>query len=100
MESVNGQVRKNVLLDKFFVYVKKIEEEKILKRKKNALLKEVFAAKSEFNSIKENLKLICDNDAKEYCIYRLKAAEVNLNRYIKLLKKENLRFSPFEEEAL
>ncbi|MBR4874820.1 MAG: DUF2508 family protein [Clostridia bacterium] len=100
MQSVTGQVRHTKLTEKFFEYVKKIEVEKAKQKEKKTLLNELIAAKSEVDSIKGNLKLVTDRDAQEYCIYRLKAAELNFNRYIKLAKALGLSCLPFKEEVL
>lgn len=99
MESVTGQVRRMKFTEKLFEYVRKTREDKEIKREREAFLSEMSAAKSEFDSIRQNLNLITDADAKEYCIYRLKAAELNFNRYIKLAKSIHLT-SMFTEEIL
>lgn len=100
MESVTGQVRRIKITEKLFEYVKKAKEDKELKQERDAFLSEMSAAKSEFDAIRQNLNLITDADAKEYCIYRLKAAELNFNRYIKLAKSIHLTSLPFSEETL
>lgn len=100
MESVTGQVRRVKFTGKISEQIKKTKKEKEQKRKTEALLCEMSAAKTEFNSIRKNLNMITDTDAKEYYIYRLKAAELNFNRYIKLAKSTHLTSLPFTEEAL
>lgn len=100
MESVTGQVRRIKITEKLMEYVRKTKEEKELEREREAFLSELSAAKLEFDSIRQNLNLITDADAKEYCIYRLKAAELNFNRYIKLAKSIHLTSLPFLEETI
>lgn len=100
MESATGQVRQIKITEKLSEYVKKSKKEKEQQQEREAFLSEMSAAKSEFHSIRENLNLITDTDATEYCIYRLKAAELNLNRCIKLAKALRLTSLPFTEDAL
>lgn len=100
MEPVTGQVHRTKLSEKVLDHVRKNKEEKAHTKERQAFLSEMLAAKSEFDSIRQNLNLITDADAKEYCIYRLKAAELNLNRYIKLAKSIQLTSAPFSEELL
>lgn len=100
MESVTGQVRKIKFAEKWSDYVKKTKHEKKHEQELALFYNELSAAKSELNSIRQNLDLITDTDAKEYYIYRLKAAELQLNRYIKLAKSLGLISEPYAEETL
>lgn len=58
------------------------------------------AAQSELNTVRSNLNCSFDTDDTEINIYRLKAAELNFNRHIKLAKAASLSVSPFREESL
>ena len=100
MQSVTGQVRHTKLTEKFFNYVKKTEAQKVGRKEKKTLFKELLDAKYEVDLIKGNLKMISDSDTAEYCIYRLKAAELNFNRYIKLARNAGLSRLLFKEEVL
>ncbi len=100
MESVQGQVRLIKTTFKLSEYVKRLKEEKSKKQKTASFLVELKSAKSEVDTIKRNLNLITDLDAKEYCIYRLKAAELNLNRYMKQAKAVHAFSAPLWEESV
>ena len=106
MESAMGQVstpkkekKKRftcVLLD----LVKKTKEEYLSEKERQRFLSSVISAKSEFDLISKNLNFITDEDTKEYCIYRLKAAELNLNRHIKRAKSAQITQAPFVEDVI
>ncbi len=100
MNSPAGQVLKMRLTEKVFGYIKKAKDEKIQLQAQNALLKELLAAKKEYFTLKQNLELITDESAKEYCIYRFKAAQLNLARYIKLAKNMQMEAIPDVEGLL
>ena len=90
MNSVTGQVPLFKLTEKWLDFVRKTKEEKLQVQNQRAFLKEMLAAKTEFDLLLHNLNFITDEGAKECCIYRLKAAELNLNRYIKFAKKNQM----------
>ena len=100
MNSSAGQVLKMRLTEKVFGYIKKAKDEKTLLQEQNALLAELLAAKKEYFTLKENLELITDDSAKEYCIYRFKAAQLNLSRYMKLAKNMQMEAIPDLEGML
>lgn len=100
MESVTGQVRHIKAAEKVFDYIKRIKSERETEEKIRAFFKEFSAAKTELYTIRQNLNLITDTDAKEYCIYRLKAAELNFNRYFKLAKTISITADSQTEEVL
>lgn len=100
MESALGQVRPFNPMEKFKNLVQKTNEEKEKHQNTKMFLSELLQAKSEYEDIRQNLNLITDSDAKEYCIYRLKAAELNFNRYLKLAKSMGLTAAIFSEESL
>ncbi len=86
MDSVTGQVQRVKLAEKWLDYVRKTREEKLHAKNLRTFTAEMIAAKAEFDTLRHNLNFVTDESAKEYCIFRLKAAELNFNRYIKLAK--------------
>ncbi len=103
MQSVTGQAKNEKRekgLSSFLHFFKTARMPKETSQSRNELFAALLSAKSETDSFRKNLDLIADEDAKEYCIYRLKAAELNLNRQIKLAKKHAFTYSPFEEDTL
>ena len=106
MESAMGQVsetkkeKKPKLAEKLLQLVKKTREEHLSEKERRQFLSSVISAKSEFDLLSKNLNFITDADTKEYCIYRLKAAELNLNRHIKRAKAAHITQSPFTEEII
>lgn len=87
-------------LSSLFHFLKNFPFAKPNDNARNETLSALLSAKSETDSFRKNLDLVSDEDAKEYCIYRLKAAELNLNRQIKLAKTQSLTYSPFGEDTL
>lgn len=59
-------------------------------KQKNALLSALSASRAELETIRNHLHFVTDTDSTEICIYRLKAAELDLNRRIKLAKADLL----------
>lgn len=106
MESAMGQVqgtkkeKKTKFTEKLMQLLKKTKEEQRRERERRQFLSAMISAKSEFDMIRKNLNFVTDADTKEYCIYRLKAAELNLNRHIKRAKSARITQSPFAEEII
>ncbi len=100
MEFVAGQVKSSKCKKGRFSFLNFWKGQAEIAKKENALFSALLSAKSETDAFRENLNVVADEDAKEYCIYRLKAAELNLNRHIKLAKNAHLTHTPFEEESL
>ncbi len=100
MNTIAGQAEKIKLFEKFSEFVKRTKEEKQKKENITLFSSEISAAKSRLNTIKRNLELADDRDTKEYCIYRLKAAELDFNRHLKYAKENNLSLSPAPEETI
>ena len=100
MNTVTGQVQKIKLYEKFTEFIKKAKEEKMKKESLTYFSAQINAAKSRLDTIKKNLEFADDRDTKEYCIYRLKAAELDLNRHLKYAKEHNLSLSPLSEESI
>jgi len=100
MESVTGQARRIRVTEKVLDYVKKTKALREQEKERTTLLAALISAKSEFDALRQNLNQITDTDAKEYLIYRLKAAELNFNRHIKHAKSLCITFSPFTEESV
>ena len=85
MEFIEGQV-----------FIKNISEHiKETKAKKENLLKKqemvslVADAKKEIDTLKESLNFATDKETIESSVYRLKAAELDLNRQIRTIKSLN-----------
>ena len=73
-------------IDKITEYIKN-ERAKKLSREQARLTKELFlGAKAEINTLRASLNNLTDKEAIESGIYRLKAAEIDLNRHIKATK--------------
>ena len=103
MQSVTGQAKDSKRekgFSSFLHFLKDTWMPKDTSRAQSELFAALKSAKSETDAFRKNLDLVSDKDAEEYCIYRLKAAELNLNRHIKLAKKQSFTYSPFEEDAL
>lgn len=103
MQSVTGQAKNEKRekgLSSFLHFFKDAQAAKANANAQNELFAALLSAKSETDAFRKNLDLVTDEEAKEYCIYRLKAAELNLNRHIKLAKKQSFTYSPFQEDAL
>lgn len=100
MDSVTGQVPLLKFTEKWLDFVKKTKEEKQKSQNQRAFLKEMVAAKAELDLLRHNLNFVTDEGTKEYCIFRLKAAELNYNRYIKLAKKARMTQLPRLEEPV
>ena len=103
MESVTGQVKDTKREKGAFPFLRFLKRQALSAKGTDAqreLYSALLSAKSETDAFRENLNVVTDEDAKEYCIYRLKAAELNLNRHIRLAKRTHLTHTPFEEESL
>ncbi len=72
-------------LKRFFRQTKSAQEER---NRKTDLLSALSASQSELETIRNHLSFVTDTDCTEICIYRLKAAELDLNRRIKLAKTD------------
>lgn len=103
MQSVTGQAKNEKREKGWFSFLPFFKRTRLFNACTDAqseLFSALLSAKSETDAFRENLNVVSDEDAKEYCIYRLKAAELNLNRQIKLAKKQSFTYSPFEEDTL
>jgi len=100
MDSVTGQVQRVKLAEKWLDYVRKTKEEKLQAQNQRTFLTQMIAAKTEFDTLRHNLNFVTDESAKEYCIFRLKAAELNFNRYIKLAKADQMTKPLHLEESI
>ncbi len=83
MEFTEGQVYAEKLTD----YFKRTKEEKSLAEDKQHIFSLITKAKEEIDTITSTINYSDDTCAIEAGIYRLKAAELELNRYLKLAKK-------------
>lgn len=63
--------------------IKSVQEEN---NPKTDFLSDLSASQSELETLRNQLHFVTDVDCTEICIYRLKAAELDLNRRIKLAK--------------
>ena len=72
-------------LKRLFLQTKTAQEENT---RKTDILSALSASQSELETIRNHLSFVTDTDCTEICIYRLKAAELDLNRRIKLAKTD------------
>ena len=72
-------------LKQFFWQTKAAQEERT---RKTDVLSSLSASQSELETIRNHLSHVTDTDCTEICIYRLKAAELDFNRRIKLAKND------------
>ena len=100
MNSIAGQAEKVKLYEKFSEFIKKTKEEKLKKTDDKNFISELYSSKSRLETIRKNLELAEDRDTKEYCIYRLKAAELDFSRHLKYAKQNNLILTPTPEDIL
>lgn len=100
MNTVAGQAEKIKLYDKISEFIKKTKEEKLRKTDIKNFISELYSSKSRLETIRKNLELADDRDTKEYCIYRLKAAELDFSRHLKYAKQNNLILTPVPEDLL
>ncbi len=100
MNSIAGQAEKIKLYEKFTDFIKKTKEEKLKKTDVKNFISELYSSKSRLETIRKNLELAEDRDTKEYCIYRLKAAELDFSRHLKYAKQNNLILTPTPEDIL
>lgn len=85
MDFAQGQVSK---IDKITEYIKNIKDRK-LSSEQTRLTKEIFfGTKAEIDTLRAGLNNLTEKEAIEASIYRLKAAEIDLNRHIKATKSE------------
>ena len=70
------------------------------KKEQATLFSMLKSAQSEMGIIRKNLDFITDTDYAEICMYRLKAAELDFNRHIKLAKKAHFAASGDWEESI
>lgn len=75
-------------IDKITEFIKNAKDKK-LSKEQTRLTKELLTnAKSEIDTLRASLNSLTDKEAIESGIYRLKAAEIDLNRHIKATKSE------------
>ena len=100
MNSIAGHAEKIKLYEKFMDFFKKTKEEKLKRADAKNFISELYSSKYRLETIRKNLELAEDRDTKEYCIYRLKAAELDFNRHLKYAKQNNLILTPIPEDIL
>ena len=75
-------------IDKITEFIKNAKDKK-LSKEQTRLTKELLTnAKSEIDTLRAFLNNLTDKEAIESGIYRLKAAEIDLNRHIRTTKSE------------
>ena len=75
-------------IDKITEFIKNAKDKK-LSKEQTRLTKELLTnAKSEIDTLRASLNSLTDKEAIESGIYRLKAAEIDLNRHIRTTKSE------------
>ncbi len=83
MEFTQGQVFK---MEKLSDYIKKTKDKKLTQKQARQAHELFLSAKAEIDSLRSGLDSLTDKEAIESGIYRLKAAELDLNRQIKMNK--------------
>lgn len=88
MELNKGQV---FGLKSFSQHIKNTQVKKELKQRQIEELTLFNQAKEEINLLKSTLDEMCEPTVTESTIYRLKAAELDFNRYLSLKKSSGLK---------
>ncbi len=83
MEFIEGQV---LSIKNLSEHIKEVRENKQKNIKHQELLGLLARSKEEIDSLKSSLNNTNDTEAIESSIYRLKAAELDLNRQLKIIK--------------
>lgn len=83
MEFTQGQVFK---MEKLSDYIKKTKDKKLSEEQTRQAIELFVSAKAEIDALRSGLDQLTDKEAIESGIYRLKAAELDLNRQIKMNK--------------
>lgn len=76
------------------------KERQLRKKEQATFFSMLKAAQSEVGVIRKNLDFITDTDYAEICMYRLKAAELDFNRHIRLAKASHFSASTDWEESI
>jgi len=83
MEFAAGQVFN---MGKITSYFKRTKEKKLTEQQNEEAVLNLFHLKGEIDTLKSSLEYMTDRDCIEANIYRLKAAELEFNRQIKMAK--------------
>ena len=86
MEFTQGQVFN---MAKISEYIKKTKDKKAAQHKAEEAVNLVKNTKAEIDALRSGLNQLTDTEGIEASIYRLKAAELELNRHIKMAKSNN-----------
>ena len=86
MEFTQGQV---FSMEKISEYIKKTKDKKAAQQKAEETVNLVKNTKAEIDALRSGLNQLTDTEGIEASIYRLKAAELELNRHIKMAKSNN-----------
>lgn len=70
-------------VEKIIRYIKTSKEKRETEQKHQQDVEFFNLAKDEIDTLKSNMDCLCDKSAIESSIYRLKAAELDFNRYLK-----------------
>ncbi len=103
-EPALGQVSdfqsKTARLKGITAFLQGTKEKQLKKQKDAAIFATLKTTQAERDTILRNLHDITESDCAEIYIYRLKAAELSFNRYIRLAKEARLSASSYLEETL
>lgn len=94
------QAEKQKHFYKLFDFLRNAKYEKAKKIRENILAEEFLAAKSRLDTIRKAIEFADERETKEYFIYRLKAAELDFSRHLKLAKNNNLSIPFLKENEL
>lgn len=81
-------------------FVTNTKERQLRKKEQTTFFSMLKAAQSEMGIIRKNLDFITETDYAEICMYRLKAAELDFNRHIRLAKASNFSAPTDWEETI
>ena len=76
------------------------KERQLRRKEQTTFFSMLKATQSEMGIIRKNLDFITDTDYAEICMYRLKAAELDFNRHIRLAKASNFSAPTDWEESI
>ena len=81
-------------------FMTKAKERQLRKKEQTTFFSMLKAAQAEMGILRKNLDFITDTDYAEICMYRLKAAELDFNRHIRLAKAVHFSASADWEESI
>jgi len=86
MEFIQGQV---FGMEKIEKHIKKSKEQKQTEHKRRKDYEMLIRTCAEIDTLKARLDFLCDSESVQASIYRLKAAELELNHHLRSVREES-----------